>query len=70
MHSDDEKILRMAKEVAIKFIELGRVSPTNFEDHFRTIFWAIKKTVVDARALEFTGETVSGETRESSGEEK
>lgn len=49
MHPDDEKILRLAKEVAIKFIELGRVSPTNFEEHFRSIFWALKNTVVDAR---------------------
>lgn len=49
MHPDDEKILRLAKEVIIKFIELGRISPTNFEEHFRGIFWAMKNTVVDAR---------------------
>lgn len=49
MHQDDEKILRLAKEIIIKFIELGRISPTNFEDHFRSIFWALKNTVVDAQ---------------------
>lgn len=49
MHPDDEKILKLAKEVIIKFIELGRISPTNFEEHFRGIFWAMKNTVVDAR---------------------
>ena len=49
MHPDDEKILRLAKEVIIKFIELGRISPNNFEEHFRSIFWAMKNTLVDAR---------------------
>jgi hypothetical protein len=53
MHPDDEKILRLAKEVIIKFIELGRISPTNFEEHFRSIFWALKNTVVNARIADF-----------------
>lgn len=52
MHPDDEKILKLAKEVIIKFIELGRISPTNFEEHFRGIFWAMKNTVVDARFVD------------------
>ena len=50
MHPDDEKILKMSKEIIVKFIELGRVSPTNFEPHFKGIFWAIKNTLVDVRA--------------------
>ena len=49
MNSDDEKLLRMAKEIIVKFIELGRISPSNFETHFRTIFWALKNTVVEAQ---------------------
>jgi hypothetical protein len=49
MQADDEKILRLAKEIIIKFIELGRVSPTNFEAHFKSVFWALKKTVLDAQ---------------------
>lgn len=49
MHPDDEIFLRLAKEVAVKFIELGRISPTNFEEHFRGIFWALKNTLVGAR---------------------
>lgn len=53
MHPDDEKLLKLAKEVIIKFIELGRISPTNFEEHFRSIFWAMKNTVVDARFADF-----------------
>jgi hypothetical protein len=53
MQEDDEKILRLTKEIVIKFIELGRVSPTNFEPHFRSIFWALKRTVIDAQLPNF-----------------
>ncbi|MEJ5348322.1 MAG: hypothetical protein WHS46_06505 [Desulfosoma sp.] len=64
MNADDEMILKIAKEIVIKFIELGRVSPTNFEGTFRSVFWAVKNTLVDSRAsalgtalLETTEET-------------
>jgi hypothetical protein len=46
---DEEIILRYAKEISIKFIELGRISPGNFGDQFRNIYWSIKNTIVDAR---------------------
>lgn len=49
MNADDEKILKMAKEILVKFIELGRVSPTNFDENFRSVFWTIKNTVVSAQ---------------------
>lgn len=49
MHPDDEKILKVAKEILVKFIELGRVSPTNFDEYFRSVFWTLKNTVVNAR---------------------
>ncbi len=65
MHPDDEKILKLAKEVIIKFIELGRISPTNFEEHFRGIFWAMKNTVVDARFVDLEQPNASaGESQE------
>lgn len=64
MHPDDEKILRLAKEVIIKFIELGRISPTNFEEHFRSIFWALKNTVVNARIAELDSAASSVEQPE------
>ncbi len=56
MNADEEMILKMAKEIVIKFIELGRVSPTNFEATFRAVFWAIKNTLVDSRASALDGE--------------
>jgi hypothetical protein len=46
---DEEIILRYAKEIIIKFIELGRISPSSFGDHFRSIYWSLKKTLVEAR---------------------
>ncbi|NLI81194.1 MAG: hypothetical protein GX443_05830 [Deltaproteobacteria bacterium] len=49
MHPDDEIILRAAKEIVVKFIELQRVSPTNFEEHFRRIYYALKNTVLEGR---------------------
>jgi hypothetical protein len=60
VQQDDEIVLRFAKEIAIKFIELGRISPDNFREHFRSIFWSLKSTVVDARLPEL-GEKSVGE---------
>jgi len=36
--SIDEHILRTAKEIVVKFIEVGRVSPTTFDESFKSIF--------------------------------
>jgi len=47
MASIDEQILRAAKEIVVKFIEVGRVSPTSFDEAFKqihtTIGTAVKK---------------------------
>jgi hypothetical protein len=45
MASVDEQILRSAKEIVVKFIETGRVSPTGFPETFRSIYHAIADTV-------------------------
>lgn len=42
--SVDEQILRAAKEVVVKFIETGRVSPTSFTEVFKSVY----KTVFEA----------------------
>jgi hypothetical protein len=41
----DETILRIAKEISIKFIEVGRITPATFEHSFKNIFSAIDTTV-------------------------
>jgi hypothetical protein len=40
-----EQILRASKEIIVKFIETGRVSPNSFEETFRSIHTTVKKTV-------------------------
>ncbi len=41
----DETILKIAKEITIKFIEVGRITPATFEQSFKNIFSAIDTTV-------------------------
>lgn len=48
MASIDEQILRAAKEIAVKFIETGRVSPAAFPDLFRNIYGTVDETVKTA----------------------
>ena len=43
--STQEQILRASKEIAVKFIEVGRISPSNFAEIFKTIYDAIDVTV-------------------------
>lgn len=43
--SIDEQILRASKEIVVKFIEVGRVSPAAFPEAFKTIYEAVEKTV-------------------------
>jgi len=45
MTKDEEKILKVAKEVVVKFIEIGRVSPTQFDSVFQSVFRTIKSSV-------------------------
>ncbi|SPJ15952.1 conserved hypothetical protein [Syntrophobacter sp. SbD2] len=65
MNEDDEKILKVTKEVLIKFIEMGTVSPMNFDEKFRSIYWTIKDTVVSARLADLqVSSTSEGKTPE------
>ncbi len=41
----EDAILKVAKEVVIKFIEVGRLTPTNFNETFDDIYTSIRKTV-------------------------
>ncbi len=57
MNADDERFLKTAKEVLVKFIEMGTVSPSNFDERFRSIYWTIKDTVLSARLAELESGT-------------
>lgn len=41
----NETILKIAKEIAVKFIEVGRITPTTFSSSFSSIYDTIDKTV-------------------------
>ena len=46
MASMDEQILRATKEIVVKFIEAGRVSPAGFDETFRSIHLTVKETAL------------------------
>ena len=41
----DEAILKIAKEITVKFIEVGRITPASFATAFAGIYSTIEKTV-------------------------
>jgi hypothetical protein len=45
MASIDENILKAAKEIVVKFIECGRLSPSGFPEAFQSIYKAVDDTV-------------------------
>jgi hypothetical protein len=45
MASIDEQILKVTKEVVVKFIETGRVSPASFNDTFKNVYNTVKEAV-------------------------
>ena len=44
MATIDEQILRTTKEIVVKFIESGRVSPSGFHETFKDIYRTVEKT--------------------------
>ncbi len=45
MEKDQKQALQVAKEVVIKFIEVGRISPGNFGQNFDVIYKDIIRTI-------------------------
>ncbi len=43
----EEIILKVSKEIAVKFIEVGRLTPATFESTFKKIYATVKQTVGD-----------------------
>lgn len=41
----DETILKVSKEIVVKFIEMGKINPAGFELNFQNIYNTINKTV-------------------------
>ncbi len=45
MKEQDELAVKVAKEIVIKFIEVGRISPTNFQENFRQILKTVREAL-------------------------
>ena len=45
MASLDEQILRTTKEIIVKLIEVGRVSPSGFKETFKNVYTTVHNTV-------------------------
>ena len=51
MATIDEQILRTTKEIVVKFIESGRVSPSGFHETFKDIYRTVEKTAKGSMAV-------------------
>ena len=56
MSSIDELILKTTKEIVVKFIELGRLSPSNVHSAFKEMYQTVAETVKDASEASRTKE--------------
>lgn len=41
----EDQVLRASKEIVVKFIEVGRLSPTTFAETFKIVYHTIDETV-------------------------
>ena len=41
----DETIFKVSKEIIVKFIEVGRLTPANFDDTFKRVYTSVRETV-------------------------
>ena len=47
MKTLDEQVLKVTKELLAKFIEVGRVSPTTFDETFKSVYKSIKEAILE-----------------------
>ncbi len=43
----EEVLLKVAKEIVVKFIEVGRVSPASFSDTFNLVIDTLRQSLKD-----------------------
>lgn len=56
MDKIEKQALQVAKEVVIKFIEVGRISPANFGENFQAIYQDVLKAVQSGGGLPEAGD--------------
>lgn len=47
MDKDKKQALQVAKEITVKFIEIGRISPGNFPEFFSSIYNEVLRTITE-----------------------
>ena len=50
MDQIQKQALQVAKEIVVKFIEVGRISPSNFSEYFEPIYDDVYRTVTKTEA--------------------
>lgn len=45
MDKEKKEALQVTKEIVVKFIETGRISPTNFNEFFAAIYQEVLRTI-------------------------
>ena len=70
MANIDEQILRTAKEIVVKFIEAGRVSPSGFHETFKDIYHTVEKTTKDSIRKSRNEEPAEQESQNKSAKKK
>ena len=45
LSGQEELILKVTKEIMVKFIEIGRISTTNFEDTFKLVNDTVRQSL-------------------------
>ena len=51
MEKLEKEILQVTKELAVKFIETQRLSPSNFEEIFPALYRVVMKTALEGEAF-------------------
>jgi len=46
---DEEIILKVTKEIVIKYVEIGRLALSNFDEAFKGIYQTVRETVQPAK---------------------
>ncbi|WP_291326014.1 hypothetical protein [Desulfovibrio sp. UCD-KL4C] len=59
MDKIEKQALQVTKEIIVKFIEVGRISPSNFSDIFSSIYADV---IASVRAQQIKEEDVRGES--------
>jgi hypothetical protein len=56
MNKTRQMALQVAKEIVVKFIEIGRISPSNFDQFFSSIYFEVLRTISEEEQPLHAGE--------------